>query len=206
MSIKKTKIVIVGNADVITDFTNLVDNADLVFRFNSCRNYKINTGSKTDVLCVSNTGSAAKRLAFFYENTNPDFIYDINAVWFVSDLLSLKKNFFYLMTNQKRKVEYSKYIISKCNFKSGVEFKYLGNEFVKNSLNNLLSKGSVSVKPYAPSTGYLVLDKLLNDSDFNNSEIILIGFSWEGWKRHPWVLEKKTINTYVDLGRVSLLF
>jgi hypothetical protein len=60
---KLTKnIAIVGNANFSFNQSDRIDKCDFVLRFNECKNFGLNCGTKTDAICVTNTGIPADRM------------------------------------------------------------------------------------------------------------------------------------------------
>jgi len=71
----RKKMVIVGNAKVISwrnlasrfnKYTDLVNSANKVIRFNHTNNYLKGTGSKADVLSIVNVGTPAVEMSYKY--------------------------------------------------------------------------------------------------------------------------------------------
>ena len=67
----------------------------------------------------------------------------------------------------------------------------------------LLSFGATDA--IMPSTGLLGIEMILDDQSFNDYEKYIIGFGWEGWKGHPWHLEKMLIEDYINNGILKTL-
>ena len=75
-------IIILGNADVQTDYSQFVDSADFVIRFNEARNYGKNTGTKVDALCLTNLSTPGRLFAKYQTVKKLSFIDNVKEIWF----------------------------------------------------------------------------------------------------------------------------
>lgn len=188
------KLVIIGNADIDVDHSDFINSCDLVIRFNLCRNYNINTGKKIDVLCLTNTGPHA--ISFYHERkiSKLGFVRNIGEVWFVRPRKRFIDKLFF---NRKTETEYGKNIVISNNL-TGKDIEYITNDLYKTLWDKLLSLGSTNA--VMPSSGMVVIEKVVSDGKYHDYEKYLVGFSHEGWEGHPWDLEKKLIDHYVSNG------
>ena len=60
-------------------------------------------------------------------------------------------------------------------------------------------------KLFFPSTGYFGLTYVLQNFDPSQWKIMLCGFSWEGWRRHPWGTEREWVMSKVEQNILSVI-
>lgn len=199
------KIVVVGSAPIHIDYSTFVDDAEVVVRFNDCKNIGGASGHKTDILFVNNTGSPAMR----YIAERPFALKSCcqsAVIWFVRDSVVHHAHF------QKVKTIFQRYPVTDlddlteqiidANQLQDRETHRVSRAFNEEIFDKL---SLLSSSPFiCPSTGFIGLMHILADSAYTNCEIHVVGFGFEGWKGHPWSAEKKLINRYVLDGRLTI--
>lgn len=210
------RVVILGNAPIKPDLTTFIDNSECVIRFNDCKNYRVNTGKKTDILFLNNTGnpSTNESLSFLLKNRNEErvgknlpYVKKASEVVFVRPNAKFCKLFTneYISDNNPLKVQQLHEIqlerdleneIVKALYLEDKEIDFIDNEFYVNVWNKLLRYGKT--KAIMPSTGVLGIESLLDSTKYTEYKKYIAGFSLEGWEGHPWELERCLINDYIE--------
>ncbi len=221
----KKSLVIVGSAPLDSDFSEIIDSCDCVVRFNNCKNYNVNSGRKTDILILTNTGNPFKQatLKFMLKKREKDevktelpYLHSAKYIWFI------RPNLLFLRA-------YYKHICSKNNAFLNQELKHFDiigqRDIIAEIINaqkipkkrvtsitekmyihtwkKLISYGATDA--LMPSTGLLGIEMILDNPSFRNHEKYIIGFTWQGWKGHPWQLEKRLVEKYIENGVLKVL-
>lgn len=213
-------LIIVGSAPLNTDYSKFIDSFDCVIRFNNCKNYAVNSGKKTDILIVTNTGNPNKNntLQFmlkdrFKEEIKKELPYlsNVKKIWFARPEITFLSN--YLKNNFPIK---NKFIIHELKvFKvtgerdlireiinaqklQENEISVISDDLYIRTWKKLLSYGNTDA--IIPSTGLLGIEMILDDKSFNSYKKYIIGFGFDGWKGHPWHLEKMLVSDYINRG------
>ncbi len=200
------KIVIVGNAPAKTDLADEINTADLVIRFNMADidNYNGNTGTKTDVLCVTNLSDPGRSFAKYRRLASLPNISQIAEVWFPRP--STRKAWqFWLKPWSKqvfRETDYSKFILSR----NGLQDKkviYFDDELYIAccAMLNIAADFCAS----EPSSGFLALQYVLRNFYQDGLELLMTGFSFSGSAAHPWEKEKQIVVKLHEQGLLKLV-
>ncbi|MFZ4554431.1 MAG: hypothetical protein ACOYNQ_07820 [Burkholderiales bacterium] len=201
-------LVIVGNALSPLDYSPLIDGAEKVLRFNECKQFGGRVGTKTDILCVTNTGLPARR----YIEQRPFLSFDAvrsAVVWFPRDsgahLAHLKQ------INQthprldaevlERELRDLSDDIIAANDLSGCAIERFSSDINDRVFKELARLGAPRLS--IPSTGILALERIMKDPAFGDYRIHLLGFGFSGWNGHPWSAEKALVADYVRLDRLA---
>ncbi len=211
-------IVFVGNAPLSSDLSNFIDSCDCVVRFNRCPNYRVNSGAKSDVLVLNNTGNPGTQatIAFFLkkrtkkkaERTLP-YTKGVSRVCFVRPSAESCKAFLQshvpgdnpLRDQELRDIQLDRNLgteIAKALFLDDRKIDFIDADFYTSVWKNLLRYGSTDA--IMPSTGILGLEMLLGDGSCENHVKYIAGFGLEGWPGHPWELERRLLNDYIKKG------
>lgn len=200
-------LVIIGNADLPRDFSSEIDAADFVLRFNQPRLLNGWSGTRTDCLMMCNSGKPMQQ-----KLTDPSFR---------SSIFFQKAKQIVLVYHPTIMEKYFKKpnLISRCFSgrkldwtADGVEiFGRLGKDvtiksyqFYIDACHELDISGN-QLRETFPSTGYLGIWDCLKKFDFNEWDICLCGFTWEGWKRHNWTREESWVRSKIESGMCRLL-
>lgn len=189
------KIAIVGNAPIQYDVSELIDSCDLVVRFNEYINYGKNSGQRADILCVCNTGLPARQISQRASISNAPFFSELSEIWFPRDedvhLRHVQP--FCLEIPLTEYVDRSDLLIES-NKLSATQVLIFGPELNEKAYHILSSKAKW---PFlCPSSGFLALEYILSESRFFDYDKFLFGFSFRGFKGHPWEAEKQMIMQY----------
>ncbi len=196
-------IVVVGNGDVNGDYSELVDSADFVVRFNEARNYNKNSGIKADALCLTNTGSSARRFAKNKSIVNLPFIESVAQIWFPRPVNFRPIQFWLKPLNKVtyRHADYAKHIVAR-NELSHKKIIYFSEELYATACEELAITQSSF---HMPSSGYLGLKYVLHQFTAPEVKITLIGFGFSGIELHAWENERKAITKLHDVNMIHLL-
>lgn len=187
------KTIIIGNADILQDHSKFIESCDNVVRFNLCRNYGGNTGDKTDTLCLVNTGRPGKNFAREKQIENKNYSNQASKILFSRPKLTLAQNISLRLTNRKSDIEHSPKIISR-NGLEDKKIEYVDPDMYQSLWNKLLTFGATEAKQ--PSSGICAIEHIINDENLAGHAKYIIGFTWEGSPKHPWILEKALIQDY----------
>jgi len=197
MTIQPKKIILVANSNSILDIGRVINDQDIIVRFNVPNKQKIEmTGHRTDILFLANTvdlmekrlkNKDFKRLVGTLKNTTVFFPYE-------DDLIN--------KINPACKIVYRKFFIKfKKYIKNSNNDKYKNYFFEKNikvnvveqsyywAAKDLMSKDSLSIL----TTGFIAIFYFLNNEEYKNYDIYLCGFTFQGWSGHDWEQEKKCV-------------
>lgn len=201
------KIVILGNATVEADFSAEVNSADLVIRFNVAtkNNFNINTGMKTDVLCVSNISALGRAIAKYRKLAGLPFIPDLKEVWFPRPANRPASQVWIKPWSRQlfRKTDYSKFIVSR-NGLDNKKIIYFGDHIFRDSCRILGIADDFGLRE--PSTGFLALQYVLRNFDSSQHQIMMLGFTFSGVDTHPWEREKMEVLRLQEQGVLRWLF
>ena len=179
----RPKLALVGNAPVNYDLSKQIDGCDLVIRCNEAKNLGPFTGTKTDVLCVNNSGEPARRfISKKLLRKNPKFPM-LSQVWFAREW-------------GKISFDLSSEIIQ-ANDLYDVTVKHFSKE-IANIAYSQLNQHRHSDSLY-PSTGFLAFCYILNEKEFENYDKYLFGFTFDIWYGHPAETEMKVIESQCRL-------
>ena len=192
---------IVGNATVAKDYSSLIDHSDLVVRFNDLNNYAQGTGTKIDLWVMTSNKILLDRLIQTRQEPSPKrpteplnkLIPQTSSLWF-----SIPPHFPTRCRNQTEMFEQIKEEDRKQRITSVAEF--LRATSAETHPHRIVEFPDRYVKDLAPdlwqpnwtcpSNGYLITRLLVDDPTYYRYTKIVIGFTWQGWQGHPWVLEE----------------
>ncbi len=198
------KIFVIGNGTVNEDFSEAIDTSDVVVRFNNLDNYNLNTGTKIDIWVHSSNKTLLQRLI-----DNPKQIESKTKLKLRDSILSISQIIFTIpiffpikadsVIAQERN-ERRMAVIEFLKYYSLLEHPFKLIEFPTNYLLDLNPQKWFSEYQY-PSNGYLFTRYLVDSLRYSEHQIILVGFSWEGWAGHPWKFEKKYLQK-MELNKI----
>lgn len=188
------RIAIVGNATVETDLSNEINSSDLVIRFNVAtkNNFNINTGVKTDVLCVNNSCAPGRAYAKYRRLATLPFINELNEIWFPRPASKPASQVWFKPWSRQtfRQTDYSKFIISR-NGLTNKKIVYFGDDLFWDCCHMLNIAKDCSL--YGPSSGFLALQYVRQQFNLNEHQLLLIGFAFSGSDTHRWQKEKEEV-------------
>lgn len=182
------RVAIVGNGDIEPGYSDYIDGFDFVVRFNACRTYGM-SGKKIDALCLVNTTDQGH---FALEPSGIDC--DADAA---TKLFWLARAPSVIKAEQARCVD--SYLAStwRDHTHALIEKRIRGRayEFIPERTYRVIEfelKKRGSTEFQQPSTGILGLTHAL--LTLKPKELVLFGFTHEGWKWHPWEAERHLID------------
>ncbi len=197
----RKRLVIVGNGPLVKDCTSLVDSSDFVVRFNLCASFAMHTGTRTDVLCLNNTGRPALELARGALLKGFPFSQTVEEIWFPRPRQSALQRFIEKLRPLHSDLEYGDAIIAAHGWQTK-RIEYLLETRQRELWMKLLAQGKPRIAPRKPSSGMVAIEYVLSEDRFADYEKHFLGFTFQGWKRHPWELERQLIETYTAHRRI----
>ena len=194
MSAIRQSVAIVGNGPVADGVAGQIDAADLVIRFNEPAHAPDQTGTRTDILFLMNSGKSMQaRLS------NPDFwrspfmrgARQIILPYHPSIIARYHPKPNLLSRLKGRKADWTAETLQMCKA-AGKEVLTLAPEFYEESCEAL---GITPQKRRAvfPSSGFLGIRYAMLNFPEPQWQIGICGFGWEGWKRHDWQRERQWV-------------
>lgn len=214
-------MVIVGSAPLEYDYSTVIDSCECVVRFNNCKNYGGNSGTKTDIMVLNNCGNEHKQRTLLHmlkprsrEAVELELPYLHQAkqvlfarpptrelVKFISECVPVSSPF---KPTELHYLQYSKNLAQKISAAQRIPQEKLRPlptlEFYSKLWYKLLTFGETEA--VMPSTGMLGIELILNTPLSQNFKIYIIGFTWQMWDGHPHQLEKMLIAQYVQDGQL----
>jgi hypothetical protein len=214
-------LIIVGSAPLEKNLSPFIDACDCVIRFNNCKNYGGNSGRKTDILFLSNSGDPANHptLDFMLKERSPEevetelpYLSRARHVWFVrppsAELLDFLKNRIpdsvplkkAELQNNSHQRELAAEIVRALKIPEE-KVRHVSAEFHASVWDKLMRYGSTEA--VLPSTGIVAIETILLGRQWEiYKKKYITGFGWTGWEGHPWGLEKQLAEDYLTLGKL----
>ncbi|WFS01320.1 glycosyltransferase family 29 protein [Rhizobium tumorigenes] len=202
---RKTAI-IVGNGELPTDLSPVVDAADFVLRFNEPKLSVGMSGTRTDLLMLATSSKPMQRRlrdpAFY---TSPTFqaAKSVMLVYHPAILRTYHPKPNILSWLKGRRSDWTQQTIERVG-SAGKEIRIMPPQFYKAGCTEL-GLSETDMHRIFPSTGYFGLYHCLQQFSADQWDIKLCGFSWEGWKRHSWDGERQWVANHVAEGRLTLI-
>ncbi|MFB9912205.1 Urease operon accessory protein [Rhizobium paknamense] len=196
---------IVGNGDVAADAAPVIDACDMVIRFNGCRNFGP-AGRRTDVIALCNTGRPAKAMLGDAEWRESEAVKAAHALWMVRDPAKFESLREGILANHPELDDfcddYTDGFAAFCAAEGKQHVVIDGGVHEKADADLRAHDPDLRV---VPSSGMIVITHLLTEPAYRQDDIVLTGFSHEGWDGHPFAAEKRLIDAYIAEGRLSRL-
>lgn len=196
----KKKMVIVGNADVRTDRSFTVDQADVVVRFNHCNNRNKGTGSKTDILCLNYDGlkhiDVDNNVEVLITEPCHSILYNLFRRVLIYVYLIIGVGYF---QGLRKRAEYEKLIRAK-----GLLNASMVDHNTYRAARRKIRNGSLW-DFRQPSSGFVAIEKFVREHYHDRYQIAVIGFTWQGFDCHHWEVEKLIMEDYAARGIVTIL-
>lgn len=198
-------IMIVGNGPVAEGTAAIVDAADFVVRFNFSRNYE-RAGTRTDAIVVCNTGRPAHAMLGSAEWRESASVLATAEIWSVRDPAKFAALKPVLAVSHPhlddfcddRTEDFAAFALSSGKLHSIIPAS------VHEDVDAVLA--GHGEEPYVvPSSGLIAMFHILCHARFVQSEIVLAGFSHEGWDGHPFAAERRLVDSLVAEGRLRRL-
>lgn len=188
----KRRLVLVGNAPLDNDHTQLVDSADVVVRCNEAKTLGQRSGTRTDVLCVCNTGAPAARIIAERSIQRIPRFPSLSEVWFPrhspTHLRHIRESNF--PAPEAEYLDRTEDIMA-ANGLEEVVVSRLSQAFNERVFGYLRRKSPTGFA--CPSTGFLALCHILEVRQYSPLDKLLIGFTFKMWWGHPARAERRFV-------------
>lgn len=197
------EITIVGNAALSDDYSMVVDRSDLVVRFNIPRTFNSGSGNRFDIWVIANSagGSQFAKQKKFLRAVYKDLP---SEIWFPRNVEVHRKirqthpNGF---LGANTEIDFGREILDRNNITTrAVRFD---EPFYWNCLRKLKYLTESLDPTMIPSAGFMALIYIVER--YKTAKVKLIGFSFEGWRGHPWKTEKKYAKHLEDNGIITII-
>lgn len=199
------RIVIVGNGPVAEGAGALIDAADFVVRFNLVRNVG-SSGQRTDAVAVCNTGRPASEMLDGPEWRESAPVQAAREIWSVRDPQKFAALRPQLATSHPELDDFCDDRTE--DFSRFAEANGKRHRIIPAGVHEAADDALAAHAPAAyvvPSSGLVALFHVLSAPEFSGAEIVLAGFSHEGWDGHPFAAERRLVAGLASGGRLRLL-
>jgi hypothetical protein len=203
---QRKTIFIVGNGPIKNDLSDMVDQSDLVVRFNEPKLSKEFSGTRTDLLFVCNSGKPMQRRLSDPAYFNSPIVQGASQVVFAYHPQIIAEYFRqpHLLSRLKgRRGDWTLQAIDAFGA-AGKAILLLPPHFYRDGCD-VLGIPEAKRREIFPSTGYFGLTYILQNFDPAEWMIVLCGFTWEGWKRHAWGDERQWVMDKVEQGILNII-
>lgn len=195
----RKRLVIVGNSPLPENARERIDAADAVMRFNQPPHSVEEAGFKTDVLFVSNAGNPMQRRL---ENSSyprsPVFMAAKEVVFSYSPEVIRryhpKPNL--LSRLRGRKSDWTRQA-SALFEGAGKPVTIMSTQFYVECCE-ILGIAEAERRRLFPSSGFIGFRYGLQKFPAPEWSIDILGFTWEGWAKHPWKAEREWIGRHLS--------
>lgn len=217
-------LTIVGNAPLQHDFSDFIDSSDCVVRFNTCKRYGGNSGTKTDILVLNNTGDPETNptLRFLLQPRSAEevqralpYLATVKQVWFVrpppASLLDFIRERIPDCSPFKepelrclrRQSDLAADIAQAQRIPPAIIKQPTTAALHAALWDKLLTYGPTEAA--LPSTGMLGVELIVGNPRFSAYKVFAAGFNWNMWPGHPGALERALMTDYSRQGRLTLV-
>lgn len=191
---------IVGNGALGEGAAERIDAADIVIRFNDCRSVG-RGGSRTDIVAVCNTGRPALSILSggAWKSSAP--VTQASGFWCVRDPAKFSALRSALARSHPELDDFcDDYTAGFAAFAAATgRTMRIVPAAVHEALDDELRV--LGAAPYVvPSSGLIVVADVLEGFARKGDEVVLAGFSHEGWRWHPFTAEKAWVENLVAAG------
>jgi len=199
----RRKIAIVGNGDMGEGAAEAIDAADCVIRFNDCRSYGPG-GNRTDVVAVCNTGLPAKTMLGSAKWRAHPAIVAAREIWSVRDPAKFVEMRAMLALSHPELDDFCDDYTDEFGAFCAATAKT--HVVIGRTVHDAIDHALLAFEPgryVVPSSGMIVIGHVLGN--FPDHDVVLAGFDHSGWEWHPFAAEKKLVDHYAAIGRISRL-
>lgn len=195
------RIVVIGNGAVDNGLGKVIDAADLVIRFNNARLERDRTGIRTDILFLMNSGRTMQERLRGGEFLCSEVLARADRVVLPYHPLIIERYHPKPRLLSRMKGRRADWTIEAINLigEAGKQVTVLPPRFYEESCVEL-GLPAQQMRMLFPSTGFLGIRYAFQRLLKPGGAIEICGFGWQGWKRHPWELEKSWIEGKVRNG------
>lgn len=184
----RKRIILVGNAPIMINEAT-INGYDFVIQFNSCPNIANDVVVKTDVVCITNGRYPTQEMLRSKVFDNKILFQSIKAVYIPTP-------------NGGERLPDKDYPTDRLinHFKpKGIPVIQVDVGFYNDIRAEFDANGQYEK---LPSTGFIALRHILASGIYDDWEIHMVGFTFEGWYGHSWDYEKEFVKRMVNDGRV----
>jgi len=198
-------IAIVGNGTFSNDDASAIDSCDLVIRFNDCRSVG-EGGVRTDIVAVCNTGRPAAVMIGSTTWRNNPAVKRAATIWCVRDIskfVELKP----LLAIQHPSLDdfcddYTEQFASFAG-ETNKRFAVIPRRY--HELVDLELQAFTPVSYVVPSSGLLAIAYVIGEISAPDDQVLLAGFSHQGWDGHPFDTERSLVENLIAQGHMRRL-
>jgi len=201
---------IIGNGALPYDLCASIDKADYVLRFNEPsleaggRGW---SGVRSDCLMLCNSGKPMQLKLASQQFLHSPFLQAAGEVILVYHPAIIRRFFKSPLITSRllhgRKRDWTWEVIEKIGI-LGKKITILPPQFYLQACSALGIEAE-QMKTLFPSTGYLGIRYILQKFSFDEWNITLTGFSWQGWKRHAWQREEDWVRARIEEGQLNFI-
>ena len=198
--------IVVGNGPLERDVSATVDRADFVMRFNEPNLSGGWSGTRTDILVLSvSSKQFQKRMAepLFLENAAVKAAKEVMLAYHPAIIRKYHPRPNILQRLKGRRADWTDRAIEILQ-SAGKEVRVMPPQFYLDGCA-ALQIPQQKMRELFPSTGFLGIGYVLDRFAPSEWDIKLCGFTWEGWKRHPWHQERAWVEDKIANGRLDMI-
>jgi len=198
--------IIVGNGSLQHDVSTAVDNADFVMRFNEPNLSGGLSGTRTDVLVLSvSSKQFQRRLAepSYLGNAAVMAAKEVMLAYHPAIIRKYHPRPNILQKLRGRRADWTERAIEIMHG-IGKEVRVMPPQFYLDGCGEL-GIPPQKMREIFPSTGFLGIHYVLDRYSASDWDIVLCGFTWEGWKRHAWHQERAWVEDKIARGRLNFV-
>jgi hypothetical protein len=199
------QVAIIGNAELQQDYADLVDSSDLVIRFNTPLSWAHKSGRRFDIWVLAN-GKGGQRFADAQLFRSAPYRDLPDEIWFPRPLalhrsLPLHPMYGGDRVSEGMDIDYGDSILLANNLSQPI--LRLDTGCYQRCFDRLYPASVANSYVLMPSAGFIVTHYVLEQMP--DTHVLLIGFTFQGWPGHPWLLEQENIVAMHQQGRLQLL-
>ncbi|MFB2566912.1 glycosyltransferase family 29 protein [Rhizobium sp. IMFF44] len=198
--------IVVGNGRIERDVSEMVDSADFVMRFNEPKLAGGWSGTRTDILVLSvSSKQFQKRLAepAFLENAAVKAAREVMLAYHPVIIRKYHPRPNFLQRLKGRRADWTDRAIEIMH-SAGKEVRVMPPQFYLDGCAELRIPQQ-KMRELFPSTGFLGIGYVLDRFSTPEWDVKLCGFTWEGWKRHPWHEERAWVEDKIENSRLNMI-
>jgi hypothetical protein len=199
------RVMIVGNGEIGDELADVIDDADLVMRFNDCRSVGAG-GGRTDIVTVCNTGRPGKAMTEGSGWACNKSVWLASSIWCVRDPQKFKAMRPDILRDHPELDDFcDDYTDGFADYarQNGKDFHIIPGA-THEALDLTLS--AHEPEPYVvPSTGAVAIAEFLAHYRKSDDQIFLAGFGHQGWDGHPWKAERRWVDDLIQSGLLARL-
>jgi hypothetical protein len=208
---RQKRIAVVGNADVTKDYSSFIDSCEIVIRLNLRSGLPAlmhgRLGKKTDILAYA---PRATRLVLDdreHAGQLRRFAEGAQRIWFLGPRLWFRLRpggiIRFLVRNKRLAFDASATMLKVLQLDDR-RIEYFPRGFRHSVAKKLQALDGNTGKAF-PSAGIVVIQRVLEDPEFEPYQKYVLGFTFEGWQGHPLAVEKRLVEAHSANGLLQIL-